>query len=151
MTGASALILILSLSAAPAAAATWPVDDSASLPGRATAVMQSRPPGPDRAGGAIAEGQTTVRLVLNTARWVRRSGRIYMLAASPPSGPVEVSWTTQGRLLPGSMVTGERGLVYAGPITAAAIADTVTVRVATDARRLVADEDLAFQFEIDVE
>ena len=137
--------------ASAATAATFPVDDAGSLPWRATAVMQWRTPGPNRQSGDIVDGAATVTLVLNTARWVHRVGRIYMLLPDPPSGPVSVSWTTQGRLLPGSLVSGDRALVYAGPITSNSISDTVDVSVHADGRRLTSEQDLHFQFEIDVE
>jgi hypothetical protein len=145
------LILAALAASTPAAAAIFPVDDGASLPGRATTVMRWRTPGPNRPGGDIVDGGAAVTLILNTAPWVRRVGRIYMLLPQPSCGPVSVSWTTQGRLLPGSLVSGQRALVYAGPITASAISDTVVVSVHADGRRLTSAEDLHFQFEIDVE
>jgi len=134
-----------------AAAATWRVDDSATLPGEATTAMHWRSVGPTRRDGAIVDGATVVTLVLNTAPWLHRIGRIYMFLPEQSIGPVDVSWQTQGRLRPGSLVSGQRTLVWAGPITAARITDTLAVTVSADGRRLVSPQRLDFQFQIDVE
>jgi hypothetical protein len=74
-----------------------------------------------------------------------------MLLPEPPIGPVSVDWTTQGRLLPGSLVSGQRTLIYAGPITTRILSDTMAVSVHVDGSRLSSDQDLDFHFEIDVE
>jgi len=132
-------------------AATWRVDDSATLPGEATTAMHWRSVGPTRRDGAIVDGATVVTLVLNTAPWLHRIGRIYMFLPEQSIGSVAVSWQTQGRLRPGSLVSGQRTLVYAGPITGPRITDTLAVSVSADGRRLVSPQRLEFQFQIDVE
>jgi len=134
-----------------AVAATYAVDDGASLPWRATTIMKWRTPGPNRLNGNIVDGVTVVTLVLNTAPWLHRFGRIYMFLPEPASGPVTANWTTQGRLLPGSLVAGQRTLIYAGQITTSSISDTVTMNVHADGRRLTSDQNLDFQFEIEVQ
>lgn len=131
--------------------ATYPIDDSASLPGQAQVQMRWRTFGPKRRGADTVDGTTVVTLRLNTARWINHVGRIYMVLPAQPQGPVDVEWATQGRLLPGTLRSGERTLVFAGPIKAPLIEDTIRVQVHTDGRRLLAAQRLQFHFEIDVE
>ncbi len=145
------LLASLLLAASLASAATFRVDDSASLPGQAQTKMRWRTTGPSRSGGDIVDGAATVTLRLDTSRWVNRSARIYMVLPPQPSAPVSVDWTTQGRMLAGSLVSGDRGLVYAGVISQPMLEDTIQVRVHTDGRRLAAAQRLEFHFEIDVE
>ncbi len=64
---------------------------------------------------------------------------------------VNVEWATQGRLLPGKLQSGERTLVYAGPIRSNFLEDNFTVRVVADGRRVNAPQRLQFHFEIDVD
>jgi hypothetical protein len=113
--------------------------------------MRWRTPTPNAPDGAIVDGATVVTVVLATAPWLHRYGRIYMLLPEPPLTPVIVNWTTQGRFLPGSLFPGHRTLIYSGPISAARMSDTMTVEVHADGRRLTSDQDLNFHFEIDVE
>jgi len=92
-----------------------------------------------------------VTIRLNTAPWQNRSGRIYLVLPEQPVGPVTAAWTTQGKLLAGQVISGNRTVVYAGPIRTASIEDTITMRVQADGRRLAATQRLQFHFEIDVE
>jgi len=145
------LSILVGVGASPTAARTYRVDDSATLPGEANTRMHWRTVGPAGRDGAIVDGAAVVTLVLNTAPWAHRIGRIYMFLPEQSIGPVSVSWQTQGRLRPGSLVAGQRTLVYAGPITSTRITDTIAVSVHADGRRLVSPQRLDFQFQIDVE
>jgi hypothetical protein len=145
------LALALLASIGSAAAATYPIDDSASLPGEAQVQMKWRTFGPNRRAVDAVDGATVVTLRLNTSRWVNHVGRIYMVLPAQPQGQVTVDWSTQGRLLPGTLLSGDRTLVYAGPITTPIIEDTIRVQVHADGRRLVSAQRLQFRFEIDVE
>lgn len=151
MGTAMALAAVIAAVTGGAWAATYPVDDSASLPGRSSAAMKWRTPGPSRLGGDFVDGATAVTLILHTAPWLGRTGRIYMKLGEQPIGPVRVEWTTQGRMLPGVLNSGDRALVYAGPIRARQLADTLFLQVHADGRRLNASQNLRFQFEIDVD
>jgi hypothetical protein len=88
---------------------------------------------------------------LNTAPWLNKSGRIYMALAEQTIGTVTAEWSTQGRLLPGSLVSGNRTLVYSGPIRTPLLEDTIALRISADGRRLVSPQRLQFYFEIDVD
>jgi hypothetical protein len=60
-----------------------------------------------------------------------------------------VTWITQGRLLPGRVVSGGRTLVYAGPITTPFIEDMVQLTISVDGRRLQQLYHINFRFEMD--
>ena len=60
-------------------------------------------------------------------------------------------WQTQGKLLAGRLVSGERGLVYAGPITQPLLEDQMLVYLRTDGRWMSNSRRLAFHFELDTD
>ncbi len=66
-------------------------------------------------------------------------------------GQVSVNWTTQGRLLPGNLVSGQRALVYAGQIMTPLLDETLVLKIATDGTRLGSAHRLNFHFEIDID
>jgi hypothetical protein len=67
------------------------------------------------------------------------------------TGQVVATWTTQGRLLPGTLRSGERTLVYAGPIDADTLEDTLGLSIQADGSDLSHGRQLAFSFEIDLD
>jgi len=134
-----------------AGAATFRVDDSATLPNESNTPMQWKSLAPNRAVGNAVEGVTVINVRLNTAPWLNRVGKIYMALPEQPIGTVSAEWSTQGRLLPGSLVSGRRTLVYSGPIRTSLLEDTIALRISADGRRLVSPQRLQFYFEIDVD
>jgi hypothetical protein len=136
---------------APAVAATYRVDDSATIPFESAAALRWRQVAPSRGGDNTVEGSTTVQVRLNLAPWLKRSGRLFLVLPEQPPGKVAVRWTTQGRLLPGQLISGQRALVYAGPITAPMLDETLVLRIETDGTRLNSSYRLNFHFEIDVD
>ena len=143
--------LSLSLFAAAADAATYRVDDSATIPLESSAVLRWRQVAPSRAMDNTVEGATTVQVRLNLAPWLKRNGRVFLVLPEQPPGRVNVRWTTQGRLLAGQLASGQRALVYAGPITSPVLDETLALRIETDGTRLSSTYRLAFHFEIDVD
>jgi hypothetical protein len=149
----TALVAVVApLVAAAAAAATFVVDDSGSIPFETQVNTRWR----DGAGGGRQmsndiEGGATVAIRLNLQPWLNRNGRIYLALPQQPVGVVNVEWATQGRMLPGKLQSGERTLVFAGPIRASVLEDNFTVRVVADGRRVAAAQRLKFHFEIDVD
>ncbi len=101
--------------------------------------------------GNDIEGAATITIRLNLAPWLNRNGRIYLALPQQPIGVVSVEWATQGRMLPGTLQSGQRTLVYAGPIRTNILEDNFTVRVVADGRRVLASQRLQFHFEIDVD
>ena len=143
--------ILAMLLASSASAATFRVDDSLSLPGESTTPMNWRSLAPSRTAGHAVDGSSIVTVRLNLAPWLNRTGKIYMALPEQPIGQVTAEWSTQGRLLPGQLTSGNRTLVFAGPVRAALLEDTIVLKLSADGRRLVAPQRLQFHFEIDVD
>lgn len=108
------------------------------------------------APGSLRQGINTVHMNLrvevriDTRAWAGRQGRIYLVLPVDAGGPVTAEWTTQGRLLGGRLVSGERALVYAGAIPGPVLEDSLRMHLATDVRRMDTEtQRLAFHFELD--
>ncbi|MCW5591188.1 MAG: hypothetical protein KIS74_03730 [Burkholderiales bacterium] len=107
-------------------------------------------PGSLRTGINTVHMNLRVEVRIDTRAWAGRQGRIYMVLPVDAGGPVTAEWTTQGRLLGGRLVSGERALVYSGAIPGPALEDTLRVHLATDARQMTTEtQRLAFHFELD--
>jgi hypothetical protein len=137
--------------AQPATAGTFAVDDSTSYVHDANTAMKWKSVAPRRRIGTLVEGITVVTVRLNVVLWANKTGKIYIALAEQPIGPVKATWTTQGRLLPGQLISGNRALVYAGPIKSTLLEDTIVLTLEADGQRLVAAQRLQFYFEIDVD
>lgn len=151
MRSTAFLIAFILLSPAASIAATFRVDDSTSIPTEANLNMRWKSANPNRLTGNTVEGGILITIRLNVAPWINRTGKIYMALPQQPIGMVNVEWTTQGRLLPGKLISGERTLVYAGPIRSSTLEDTFVVKVETDGKRLASPQRLQFHFEIDLD
>ncbi len=146
------LLLAAALAAAfPVEAATFHVDDAASMPRENQTPMRWRSLAPNRSMGHEVEGNAVVTIRLNLAPWMNRQGKIFLALPEQPVGQVNAEWTTQGKLLNGQVASGNRTLVYAGPIRMPLLEETIVMRIWTDGRRLVTPQRLDFQFEIDVD
>lgn len=145
-----ALILAVAF-AAPTHAATFLVDDSLSLPAETTTSMKWRSLAPNRVAGNAVEGTNVVTVRLNLMPWLNRSGKIFLALPEQPIGTVTADWTTQGKLLPGTLQSGNRTLVFSGPIRTALLEDTILLRLTADGQRLAAPQRLQFHFEIDLD
>ena len=150
LAGLLAAALQLFAAGAGAAGPSQLVDDSGTLPYDAMFHMTWRSTAPPR--GAVDNtliGTTLLRVHLNVAPWLRRSGRIYLVLPVQPPGDMQVSWTTQGHLMPGNLRPGSRTLVYAGRINTPYLEDQVQLSIAVDAARLQQLTRVNFHFEID--
>jgi len=133
-------------------AKTTTIDDSGTQSLEPTVLMRWKSFAPARSGGDnLMTGTTTLRLRLNLMPWFRRVGRIYLVLPAQPPGPVRAQWTTQGRLLPGQVVSGNRTLVYAGPISARVLEDVLVLQFSVDARLLPRAVPVSFHFDMDEE
>jgi hypothetical protein len=140
---------IIWLASAPAFAKTTLIDDSGTLPYNAAVAMrwqQAQPRGPT---GNQMTGTLQLRVRLNVAPWLRRTGRIYLVLPAQQPGAMSAAWITHGRLLPGQLVPGTRALVYAGPITTPFIEDVVQLTITVDGRRMRQTYPVNFRFEMD--
>lgn len=97
------------------------------------------------------EAWVRVNIRIDTREWVGRSGRIYMVLPRDQTSSIEAVWTTQGRLLAGSLVSGERSLVFAGTIPGATLEDQLQVRLRSNADWSSNSRRLNFHFELDVD
>ncbi len=149
---ALSLALGLLLAASPAMAkTTHRVDDSASQVLGSTLKMKWDTAAPQRGQRPTVSGAITVLVRLNLAPWQGRTGRVYMTLPAQATGPVTATWTTRGRLLPGTLRAGERTLVYAGTMPGGLLEDTMRLVIQADGQRLERTEQLNFTFEIDLE
>ncbi|MBB1059957.1 hypothetical protein [Marilutibacter spongiae] len=130
---------------------TFPVDDSASqvLDPNVTLEWDSIAPTRGPQANAVS-GRFAVIVRLDVAAWQGRMGRIYMLLPPAPSGPITATWSSRGPLLPGTVRSGERSLVYAGPINGPLIEDTLRIVLQADGRHVTRSQPLEFSFEIDL-
>ena len=141
----------MAMASGMAGAKTSIVDDSGTLPYNANAPLQWQALSPRRTANNLMDGATTVQVRLNVAPWLNRRGQIYMVMPAQQPGPIQVAWTTQGRLLPGQMISGTRALVYSGLISAPVINEVMTLKLVVDGRRMQQAYQLNFHFEIDEE
>jgi hypothetical protein len=94
-------------------------------------------------------GTTTVRVHINVMPWLRHSGRIYLALPLQQPGPIGLSWTTQGRFLPGQLQSGNRVLVYSGPITTPFMEDVFRFQFSVDGSLLPRAVPVTYHFEMD--
>jgi hypothetical protein len=127
------------------------IDDSGSQALEPSVSMRWKSVVPTRSAGNLMVGTTTIRVHINVAPWLRRSGRIYLSLPAQPPGRIGLSWTTQGRLLPGQLQSGNRVLVYSGPITTPFMEDTLTFQFSVDGTLMRRAMPVTYHFEMDEE
>jgi len=126
------------------------VDDSGTVVLDPVLEMQWQPPGAT-GSTSLVSASTRVSIQLNLASWVGRTGRIYMTLPRSPGPTVRATWRTGGTLLPGTVISGDRTLVYAGPVTSPVMRDLIDIALEADGARLSQPEALAFGFEIELD
>jgi hypothetical protein len=153
MRAQALLLTLLTLAAArPALTKTFAVDDTGTLPYDSPLALKWQLPSPRAPVDNRVSGTLTVRVRLNLTPFLRHAGRIYLVLPAQQPGPMTVSWTTQGRLLPGTLVAGGRALVYSGPITSPFLEDVLQLTLVVDARRMQQEQyHVNFNFEMDEE
>lgn len=134
----------------PAQAETFRVDDSGSSASAPLTAMRWRQLIPGRAADHNAEGELQVNLRLNLTRWLHKPVRLYMLLSPTVEATVLASWRSQGRLLPGSVRSSDRALVYEGLVPVAILEETLQMRLSADGRQLSHTQQLSFYFELEV-
>jgi hypothetical protein len=140
-----------SVACVPTVAATYRLDDTGTLPVDGTVLLRWRTIAPTRGRDDLLVGNVGVIVRLDLSPWVGGSGRIYLVLPEQGTVPTRVSWTTQGRLLPGEMRTGQRVLVHSGPILVPRLEETLLMRIEADGTRLEGVQRLDFHFEIDTD
>jgi hypothetical protein len=147
------LALCLSIIRLPDAfASTTVIDDSGTQLLEPSVSMRWQSVTPQRSGdNQQMLGTTTVRLRLNVTPWLRRSGRIYLALPAQPPGPIEATWSAQGVLRGGTLRSGSRALLYAGPITTPFIEDVLTLQFRVDGALMQRALPVNFRLEMDEE
>jgi hypothetical protein len=126
------------------------IDDSGTQALEPSVSMRWKSAVPSRSGaGNVLVGTTTIRVRLNLMPWLRHSGRIYLSLPAQRPGPIGLSWITQGRLLPGQVQSGNRVLIYAGPITTPFMEDTLTFQFTVNGALMQRAVPVAYHFEMD--
>lgn len=146
-----AAVVVCALTASTAWSNPHRLDDSLSHTVPPNVQMQWLPmqAGQSFAGGMEAWLRVNIRI--DTRDWVGRSGRIYMVLPRDQSSNIEAVWTTQGRLQPGRLVSGERTQVFAGPIPGLTLEDQMQVRLRSTPDWQSNSRRLNFHFELDVD
>lgn len=143
------LVALSLLFAAAAQAETHRLDDSLSqvFPPVAEWAWE---PGSLRSGTTRMHMQVRVNARIDTKAWAGRQARIYMVLPADAGAPVTAEWDTQGRLLGGRLVSGERALVFSGIVPGPWLEDTMRVRLTSDNRfARESGNRFAFHFELD--
>jgi hypothetical protein len=126
------------------------IDDSGTQSLEPSVRMRWKSAMPSRsAADDVMIGTTTVRVRINVAPWLKRAGRIYLSLPAQEPGPVLLSWSTQGRFMPGQVRSGNRVLIYAGPITTPFMEDTLMLRFVVSGFLLRRAVPVAYHFEMD--
>ncbi len=126
------------------------LDDSGTQAVEPSVSMRWQNPTPSRSAAAnLMVGSTTVRVRVNVMRWLHRSGRIYLNLPAQQPGPIGLSWVTQGRFLPGQVQSGNRVLVYSGPITTPFVEDTLTFQFTVNGTLMRRPVPVSYHFEMD--
>lgn len=146
---AVATLLLFAVPSAPAAS-TVRVDDSGTVVNQPVVTMRWRKPVPSRAQDHNVDAEIRVALRLNMAQFQNQPVRLYMGLAPVAADPVVASWRTQGRLLPGTVRSGGRTLIFNGVVSGARIEETIDVTLTTDGRNLASAQSLQFYFEVDL-
>lgn len=141
--------LALWLIAAQALATSVRVDDTGSIVSQGVVPMRWKQLVPGRGADHSVEATLRVAVRLNLARWVKQPVRLYMGLAPAIGEAVQVNWRTQNRLLPGSLRSGARVLVFEGVVSAPLLEETIELNLRTDGRALTSPQSLQFYFEVD--
>jgi len=141
---------LLAVVCAPSHASTFRIDDSGTLVSQPVTPMKWRQVVPSRTGDNAVEGQLSVQLRLNLTNWVNRPARIFMALAPTEGEQLTATWRTQGRLLPGSLRSGGRTLVFDGVVRDPFLVETLQLNLVADGRLLTRTQHLQFFFEIEV-
>jgi hypothetical protein len=134
----------------PAPAKTTRIDDSGTQALEPSVSMRWKSTAPSRSGADnLMIGTTTIRVRINVTPWLRHSGRIYLDLPAQQPGPITASWITQGRFLPGQVRSGNRALVYAGPIASPFMEDVLKFQFSVDGTLVRHPFPVTFHFEMD--
>jgi len=131
-------------------AKTFTIDDSGTAALEPSVNLRWRHATPPRVGvDNNMIGTMLIRVRINVMPWLKHSGRIYLSLPAQQPGPIAASWVAQGRFLSGQVQSGNRMLVYSGPITTPFMEDLLTFQFTVEGSLVRRPFPLSFHFEID--
>jgi hypothetical protein len=142
-------LFMAALPASPLHAAVVRVDDTGTVVNPAVAQMRWKQLVPGRGADQSVETSLRVALRLDLTRWVNQPVRMYMAMAPGTGDAITATWRTQGRLLPGSVRSGSRTLVFDGIASGPKLEETIDMVLRADGRTLNSQQSLQFYFEVD--
>jgi hypothetical protein len=149
----AAFFLVLAFSIiwpAAAQAKTTTIDDSGTTALEPFVSLRWKSVAPPRSGVDNSMiGTLTSQVRLNLMPWLKRSGRIYLSLPAQQPGPITLSWVAQGRFQSGQLRSGNRVLVYAGPITTPFMEDIFKFQFTVDGTLVRRAFPVTFRFEMD--
>ena len=125
------------------------LDDAGSYAEQPNVRMQWRSAIASTGPSVATEARVRVHIRIDTRPYAGQQGRVYMVLPLDAGQPLRAEWQTEGRLLPGSVVSGGRALVYSGPLPSDALEDQLSVRLSSDVGWLSDSRRLNFHFELD--
>jgi len=135
---------------AAAQAKTTTIDDSGTTALEPFVSLRWKSVAPPRGGVDNSMiGTLTSQVRLNVMPWLKRSGRIYLSLPAQQPGPITLSWVAQGRFHSGQLRSGNRVLVYAGPITTPFMEDIFKFQFTVDGTLVRRPFPVTFRFEMD--
>jgi hypothetical protein len=136
--------------AAAAQAKTTTIDDSGTTALEPFVSLRWKSVAPPRRGADNSMiGTLTTQVRLNVMPWLKRSGRIYLSLPAQPPGPIALSWVAQGHFYSGQLRSGNRVLIYAGPITTPFMEDIFKFQFTVDGTLVRRPFPATFLFEMD--
>ena len=152
-TRPSTFFLVLAFSiiwSAAARAKTTTIDDSGTTALEPFVSLRWKNVAPPRGGVDNSMiGTLTSQVRLNVMPWLKRSGRIYLSLPAQQPGPMTLSWVAQARFRSGQLRSGNRILLYAGPITTPFMEDIFKFQFTVDGTLVRRPFPVTFHFEMD--
>ncbi|MGO9038361.1 MAG: hypothetical protein ACLPX1_06060 [Steroidobacteraceae bacterium] len=152
-TRPSTFFLVLAFSiiwSAAARAKTTTIDDSGTTALEPFVSLRWKNVAPPRGGVDNSMiGTLTTQVRLNVMPWLKRSGRIYLSLPAQQPGPMTLSWVAQARFRSGQLRSGNRILLYSGPITTPFMEDIFKFQFTVDGTLVRRPFPVTFHFEMD--
>lgn len=152
-TRPSTFFLVLAFSiiwSAAARAKTTTIDDSGTTALEPFVSLRWKNVAPPRGGVDNSMiGTLTTQVRLNVMPWLKRSGRIYLSLPAQQPGPMTLSWVAQARFRSGQLRSGNRILLYSGPITSPFMEDIFKFQFTVDGTLVRRPFPVTFHFEMD--
>jgi hypothetical protein len=129
---------------------TVTIDDSGTQVLDPAVAMRWKTATPARnAADNVMVGGTTVRVRINVMPWLKHSGKIYLSLPMQQPGPISAVWSAQGQFRSGQMRSGDRILVYSGPITTPFMEDVLRFQFSVNGVLMRRSFPVNFHFEMD--